>query len=139
MPALQVDLPDGRTLQLDVWDTAGQERYRTLAPLYYRNAVGAVIVFDITSRTSFESCAAWVADFKEQREGAADLILVRPCCSNPLRLCVLGLCCCQRCGAVCTGAIGNRWCTGRLRHAPRTCKPMEHALWLLQQSLRGLL
>lgn len=62
---------------MDVWDTAGQERYKTLAPLYYRNAVGAVIVFDISSRTSFDSCASWAADFKEQREGTAVLILVR--------------------------------------------------------------
>lgn len=38
------------TVKLEIWDTAGQERYRALAPMYYRNAAAALIVYDITSR-----------------------------------------------------------------------------------------
>jgi GTPase SAR1 family protein len=37
-----------RTIKFEMWDTAGQERYRALAPMYYRNADAAVLVYDIT-------------------------------------------------------------------------------------------
>ena len=73
---MQVDLMDGRSLRIDVWDTAGQERYRTLAPLYYRNASGAIVVFDLTDKESFDSSRVWVEDFQEHRPGAC-VILVR--------------------------------------------------------------
>ena len=67
---------DGRALQLDIWDTAGQERYRTLAPLYYRNAGAAVVVFDVTSAQSFDGSRAWVDDFQDRRPGGI-VVLVR--------------------------------------------------------------
>merc|ERR1719409_1164243 len=44
---------DTRRIKLNVWDTAGQERYRAVTRAYYRGAVGAVILFDITSAESF--------------------------------------------------------------------------------------
>jgi Ras-related protein Rab-5C len=40
---------DEATVKLDIWDTAGQERYHSLAPMYYRGAAAAVVVFDITN------------------------------------------------------------------------------------------
>lgn len=43
-----IDLPDA-TIKFDMWDTAGQERYRSLAPMYYKGAKAAVVVYDITS------------------------------------------------------------------------------------------
>ena len=46
--------------QLEIWDTAGQERYKSLAPMYYRGAQAAVVVFDVTSRQSFEGAKNWV-------------------------------------------------------------------------------
>ena len=45
----QVLALDEATVMLDIWDTAGQERYHSLAPMYYRGAAAAVVVFDITS------------------------------------------------------------------------------------------
>eukprot|EP00967_Tisochrysis_lutea_P135702 scaffold241203_cov29-Tisochrysis_lutea.AAC.3 len=45
---------DGRRLKLQIWDTAGQERFRSVTRSYYRGAVGCIIVFDPTSRESFE-------------------------------------------------------------------------------------
>ena len=45
----QVLALDEATVKLDIWDTAGQERYHSLAPMYYRGAAAAVVVFDITS------------------------------------------------------------------------------------------
>merc|ERR1711879_850774 len=44
----------GKKVKLMIWDTAGQERFRTLAPIYYRNADAAIVVCDITDPSSFE-------------------------------------------------------------------------------------
>lgn len=40
------------TVKFEIWDTAGQERYHSLAPMYYRGAAAAVVVFDITNQVS---------------------------------------------------------------------------------------
>jgi small GTP-binding protein len=50
----------GSLIDLILWDTAGQERYRALTPMYYRNAIAAVIVFDVTSRETFEHVQGWI-------------------------------------------------------------------------------
>jgi GTPase SAR1 family protein len=44
----QVLALDAATVMLDIWDTAGQERYHSLAPMYYRGAAAAIVVFDIS-------------------------------------------------------------------------------------------
>jgi Ras-related protein Rab-5C len=41
---------DGDTLKFEIWDTAGQERYNSLAPMYYRGAHAAVVVYDVTKK-----------------------------------------------------------------------------------------
>ena len=46
-----LSLPEA-TLKFDIWDTAGQERYHSLAPMYYRGAAAAIVVYDITSMVS---------------------------------------------------------------------------------------
>lgn len=43
-----VSLDENTTVKFEIWDTAGQERYKSLAPMYYRNAHCAVVVYDIT-------------------------------------------------------------------------------------------
>jgi small GTP-binding protein len=53
----------GSPVELQIWDTAGQEKYRSLGPLYYRTAVGAVVVYDLTVRSSFDSIQRWIAAF----------------------------------------------------------------------------
>ncbi|KAH3763648.1 Rab GTPase [Pelomyxa schiedti] len=55
---------DSRTVKLELWDTAGQERYRSLTPMYYRNARVALIVYDITSPESFSVAKKWVDELK---------------------------------------------------------------------------
>jgi small GTP-binding protein len=54
---------DGRQVQLQMWDTAGHEKYRALGPLYFRDALGAVVVYDLTSRASFDSLEMWIRYF----------------------------------------------------------------------------
>ena len=46
-------------VKFEIWDTAGQERYHALTPMYYRNANAAVVVFDVTNKTSFEKARRW--------------------------------------------------------------------------------
>ncbi|KAL9317829.1 hypothetical protein ACSQ67_014346 [Phaseolus vulgaris] len=55
-----IALQDSTTVKFEIWDTAGQERYAALAPLYYRGAAVAVIVYDITSPESFSKAQYWV-------------------------------------------------------------------------------
>jgi small GTP-binding protein len=52
-------------VELQIWDTAGQEKFRSLGPLYYRSAVGALVVFDITNRESFDHLELWIKAFTE--------------------------------------------------------------------------
>jgi small GTP-binding protein len=50
---------DGTRRAFDIWDTAGQELYRSLIPQYVRGADGALLIFDLTRRSSFESLTQW--------------------------------------------------------------------------------
>mmetsp|Transcript_84238 Transcript_84238/g.235040 ORF Transcript_84238/g.235040 Transcript_84238/m.235040 type:complete len:238 (+) Transcript_84238:85-798(+) len=49
-----------RQVKFEIWDTAGQERFRSLAPMYYRGASGAVVVYDQTNSVTFERAQEWV-------------------------------------------------------------------------------
>ena len=50
-------------------DTAGQERYRSLAPLYYRGAAAAAVVYDITSTEAFAKAKYWVSELQKSASG----------------------------------------------------------------------
>ncbi|KAF3637517.1 Ras-related protein RHN1 [Capsicum annuum] len=54
------------TVKFEIWDTAGQERYHSLAPMYYRGAAAAIIVYDITSPDSFARAKKWVQELQKQ-------------------------------------------------------------------------
>ena len=58
---------DGTTknLKLQIWDTAGQEKYRSVTPIYYRDAAAAICVFDVTSKQSLEDAEKWVEDLRQ--------------------------------------------------------------------------
>ena len=51
-------------VKFEIWDTAGQERYRSLAPMYYRGAAAAVVVYDITAPDSFDGAKRWISELK---------------------------------------------------------------------------
>lgn len=55
---------DEQVYKFQIWDTAGQERYRSLAPLYYRDASAAIVVYDITNQTSFYALKDWIKEIK---------------------------------------------------------------------------
>jgi small GTP-binding protein len=61
---------------LEVWDTAGQERFRSLAPMYYRDAKVAFICYDITNKESFESAKYWYNQIAEKGDNDCIKILV---------------------------------------------------------------
>jgi len=63
-----VALDDERTIKFEIWDTAGQERYKALAPMYYRGARVAVVVYDITSATSLEKAKSWIRELQRQAD-----------------------------------------------------------------------
>ncbi len=64
---------DDFTVKYEIWDTAGQERYRSLAPMYYRGAAAAVVVFDITKKDSFTGAKSWVKEL--QRRGDPNVVI----------------------------------------------------------------
>ena len=53
---------NGKVIKLQIWDTAGQERFRAVTRSYYRGAAGAIMVYDITRRSSFNHLSTWLAD-----------------------------------------------------------------------------
>uniref|UniRef100_A0A1D1YBT3 Ras-related protein RHN1 n=1 Tax=Anthurium amnicola TaxID=1678845 RepID=A0A1D1YBT3_9ARAE len=62
------------TIKFDIWDTAGQERYHSLAPMYYRGAAAAIVVYDISSMDTFVRAKKWVQEL--QRQGNPKLVMV---------------------------------------------------------------
>ncbi|KAF9532077.1 GTP-binding protein ypt5 [Crepidotus variabilis] len=57
---------EDRVLRYEIWDTAGQERFHSLAPMYYRNAQAAVVVYDVTKGSSLEKAKSWVKELQRQ-------------------------------------------------------------------------
>ncbi|OWM67664.1 hypothetical protein CDL15_Pgr024749 [Punica granatum] len=57
---------DGKEVKAQIWDTAGQERFRAVTSAYYRGAVGALVVYDISRRTTFENVGRWLDELKSK-------------------------------------------------------------------------
>jgi len=65
-----------QTVKLEIWDTAGQERYRSLAPMYYRGAAAALVVYDITKTNSFETMKKWVDELRTRASADISIVVV---------------------------------------------------------------
>jgi Ras-related protein Rab-5C len=65
-----------RTIKFEIWDTAGQERFASLAPMYYRNAQAALVVYDITKPSSLTKAQHWVAELQRQASPGIVIALV---------------------------------------------------------------
>lgn len=68
---------DGKpvSVKLQLWDTAGQERYKSVTASFYRGAVGALVVYDLTRRQTFEKSVDWMQELRNQVEDV-QIILV---------------------------------------------------------------
>ncbi|RQM28791.1 hypothetical protein B5M09_008208 [Aphanomyces astaci] len=59
---------EGKTIKAQIWDTAGQERYRAITSAYYRGAVGALLVYDITKHPTFENVERWLKELRDHAD-----------------------------------------------------------------------
>ncbi|CTQ41185.1 Ras family [Babesia microti strain RI] len=66
----------GSFVKFDIWDTAGQERFASIAPMYYRGAVCAIVVMDCTCQKSFERAKNWVKQLKQCPHSNPIVVLV---------------------------------------------------------------
>ncbi|KAI9189583.1 Vacuolar protein sorting-associated protein 21 [Blastocladiella emersonii ATCC 22665] len=64
---------DDKVVKFEIWDTAGQERFHSLAPMYYRNALAAIVVYDVTSAQSFDKAKSWVKEL--QLQGNSNIVI----------------------------------------------------------------
>uniref|UniRef100_A0A8D3DVE8 small monomeric GTPase n=1 Tax=Scophthalmus maximus TaxID=52904 RepID=A0A8D3DVE8_SCOMX len=64
---------DDTTVKFEIWDTAGQERYHSLAPMYYRGAQAAIVVYDITNTDTFARAKNWVKEL--QRQASPNIVI----------------------------------------------------------------
>jgi small GTP-binding protein len=67
---------DSETVRLQIWDTAGQDRFRAISKSYFRNAVGAILVYDLTSMSSFDNAAGWLHELTSLALPNAYVLLV---------------------------------------------------------------
>ncbi|XP_006460125.1 hypothetical protein AGABI2DRAFT_191893 [Agaricus bisporus var. bisporus H97] len=58
-------LVNGLKVRLQLWDTAGQERFRSMAPMYYRGANAALLLYDITNSSTFEDVRGWLQELRK--------------------------------------------------------------------------
>lgn len=59
---------EGKTIKAQIWDTAGQERYRAITSAYYRGAVGALLVYDITKKQTFDNVQRWLRELRDHAD-----------------------------------------------------------------------
>ena len=59
-----------------MWDTAGQERFRTITTAYYRGAMGILLVYDVTSKKSFDNITNWLRNIEEHASEGVEKLLV---------------------------------------------------------------
>ena len=65
-----------KNIKIQIWDTAGQERYRSLTSMYYKGAKGAIFVYDISSKNSFENIDKWLIEMKKTADENIKIILI---------------------------------------------------------------
>ena len=63
-----VMMKDGTTVKAQLWDTAGQEKYRAITVAHYRKALGALVVYDVTKRATFENVKFWLQSLLDHAE-----------------------------------------------------------------------
>ena len=67
---------NGLKIKAQIWDTAGQERYRAITSMYYKGAKGGLIVFDLSSKSTFQNVEKWFNEIKKTADPTINLILI---------------------------------------------------------------
>ncbi|KAJ7948707.1 Ras-related protein like [Quillaja saponaria] len=67
---------DDKIVKAQIWDTAGQERYRAITSAYYRGAVGALLVYDVTRHVTFENVERWLKELRDHIDSNIVIMLV---------------------------------------------------------------
>eukprot|EP00250_Pteridium_aquilinum_P019882 c2461_g1_i1 orf=130-798(-) len=67
---------DGKRIKAQIWDTAGQERFKAVTSAYYRGAVGALVVYDISRRQSFDEISRWLEELRVHSDMSVVAMLV---------------------------------------------------------------
>ncbi|TYH94536.1 hypothetical protein ES332_A12G048100v1 [Gossypium tomentosum] len=67
---------EGRTVKAQIWDTAGQERYRAITSAYYRGALGALLVYDVTKPTTFENVSRWLKELRDHVDSNIVIMMI---------------------------------------------------------------
>jgi small GTP-binding protein len=75
----------GKKLQVTLWDTAGQERFRNITVSYFRGAHGMAVVYDVTSRETFEWIEYWIEEAKRHAGDDVKFVLVGNKCDDNSR------------------------------------------------------
>ncbi|KAL8810133.1 MAG: hypothetical protein Q9223_007815, partial [Gallowayella weberi] len=70
------DHPQRKRMKLSLWDTAGQETYKSITRSYFRGASGALLVFDLTRRSTFDHATEWLTDLRQIAEDGIVVVLV---------------------------------------------------------------
>ncbi|KAL0398531.1 UNVERIFIED_CONTAM: Ras-related protein RABA1f [Sesamum radiatum] len=67
---------DDKVVKAQIWDTAGQERYRAITSAYYRGAVGALLVYDVTRNVTFQNVERWLKELRGHTDANIVIMLV---------------------------------------------------------------
>lgn len=67
---------DTKTIKAQIWDTAGQERYRAITSAYYRGAVGALLVYDISKQITYDNVTRWLKELRDHADNNIVIMLV---------------------------------------------------------------
>ena len=67
---------DGKQVKLQIWDTAGQESFRSITRSYYRGAAGALLVYDISRKETFNHLAGWLEDAQKNSNSNMTIMLI---------------------------------------------------------------
>lgn len=67
---------DGKVIKAQIWDTAGQERYRAITSAYYRGAVGALLVYDVTRHSTFQNVERWLKELRDHTDPNIVIMLI---------------------------------------------------------------
>ncbi|KAJ7313087.1 hypothetical protein JRQ81_004355 [Phrynocephalus forsythii] len=67
---------NGKRIKLQIWDTAGQESFRSITRSYYRGAAGALLVYDITRRETFNHLLSWLEDARQHSSSHMVIMLI---------------------------------------------------------------